>query len=29
MYRLGRCVRITDVGVMAIAEGCSSLEFLR
>ncbi|KAH9674040.1 F-box protein [Citrus sinensis] len=22
------CVRITDVGVMAIAEGCSSLEFL-
>lgn len=25
----GRCTSITDVGVIAITEGCTSLEFLR
>lgn len=24
-----RCVRVTDVGVIAIAESCTSLEYLR
>ncbi|RWW08510.1 hypothetical protein GW17_00028039 [Ensete ventricosum] len=29
LYALSRCVRVTDVGVAAIAEGCRSLELLR
>lgn len=28
-YLFIRCVRVTDVGVIAIAEGCTSLEFIR
>lgn len=29
LFIFNRCVRVTDVGVIAIAEGCTSLEFLR